>query len=154
MDHCLLAAEHPVPAVGALDAHPGLVRRHRRRLPQPRQRRVPALGKTALGAAQQVHQPALAQPQPEQVRQSRLQPFVGQSLEGLQVRRHRVQPRPERCRVGPRRAWGDDPGPADRAGHAKAPVLLHHRTNERQVDLLVHADDLGRKIGRQLFAAR
>lgn len=49
MHHRVLAAEHPMIAVGALDPHPGLVRGHHARLPQTRQRRVPAFGKAALG---------------------------------------------------------------------------------------------------------
>ncbi len=74
------------------------------------------------------------------VRQGRLQPHVGVRLEGLEIRRHRVQPRPERRHGRVPRPWGGDPEPASRAGHAQAPVLLDCWGNQRQVDPLMDVD--------------
>ncbi len=48
-------------------------------------------------------------------------------------------------RRGPRAAAG--------AAHRQAPVLLDARLHRRDIDLLVHADHLGRQIGRQRQAA-
>lgn len=88
MDNRFLAAERSVVGVDALDARPGLVRGCPTRLQQTRRRRVPDLGKTAKGVPQHVHQPALVEPHPEQVRQGRLRPFIEQRLEGLRVGSH------------------------------------------------------------------
>jgi hypothetical protein len=74
--------------VAALDAHPGLVRGHHRGPAQRRARGFTAFHEPTLRPPQQVHQPALAQGEPEQVGQRRLQPFVGEGLEGFQVGGH------------------------------------------------------------------
>ncbi len=60
----------PMPAVGCPRSAPRSRSEPPRRLPQTRQRRVPAPGKAALGAPQHFS-PALAELQPEQVRQRR-----------------------------------------------------------------------------------
>src|SRR5829696_8669848 len=90
MNDGVLAAKHPVIRVCALDPHPGLVRSDDR---GPAQRRAGILAwglELTLRPAQQVHQPALADGEPEQVGERTLQPLVGQRLEGLEVSCHRM----------------------------------------------------------------
>ena len=107
----------------------------------------------ALGPAQQVRQPALADGQAEQVGQRRLEAFVGQRLVGLEVSRHRVQARPERgARHG---GWhcGHDPRAAARTPQGHAAVALDLRLYRGQLDALVHAGLFARRIRRQGDAA-
>jgi len=88
--HGVLAAEHPVVAGAALDPYSGFVRGHHLGTAQRRDGRLPPGLEPTLGAAEQVHQPALAEAQPEQVGERGLQPLVGERLEGLEVDGHRV----------------------------------------------------------------
>ncbi len=147
--HRVLAAEDPVIGVRALDAHARLVGRHHGGTPQGRQGGVAPGVEAGFGPAQHVGETALADAQAEQIGQSLLQTFVGQRLEGLQVQSRGVQARAEgrRGRSGrPRRCHAR---PASRARHGEAPVLLDDGLHLRQLDPLVHADRLGRQIGRQ-----
>ena len=65
-----------------------------------------------LRTPEQVHQAALAEREPEQIRQGRLQPLVGEGLKGLEIGRHRMQPRAERRAASLLRHRRDDPRPA------------------------------------------
>jgi SRSO17 transposase len=95
-----------------------------------------------LGAAEQVHQPALAEAQPEQVGERGLQPLVGERLVRLEVGGHRVQARAERRaadrhgRHGPRAASG--------AAHRQAVVVHHLRPDRGELDALPDPGFLGR----------
>jgi hypothetical protein len=95
---------------------------------QRRDGRLAPVLEPALGAAEQVHQPALAEAQPEQVGERGLQPLVGERLVRLEVGGHRVQARAERRaadrhgRHGPRAASG--------AAHRQA-VVVHHLRPDR-----------------------
>jgi hypothetical protein len=91
--HGLRRVEEPVVGVRALDAHACFVAGDDLSPAQGRDGSVTTRMETALRAAEQVHQPALAERQSEQVGERRLQPFVRERLKGLEVRRHRVQPR-------------------------------------------------------------
>ncbi len=91
VDDGLGAAEHPMEAVGALDADARLVAGHHLGAVQRRQGRVAAARELRLGPAQHVHQAALAHGEAEQVLHGALQPLVGQRLERLQVQRERVE---------------------------------------------------------------
>ncbi len=135
--------------VRALDAHARLVGRHHGGAPQGRQGGVAPGVEAGFGPAQHVGEPALADAQAEQVGQSLLQTLVGQGLEGLQVHGRGVQARTERRRGGSGRPRRCHAGPASRAHHGEAPVLLDDGLHLRQLDPLVHADRLGRQIGRQ-----
>ena len=106
-----------------------------------------------LRALEQVHQPALAERQTEQVRQGCLQSLVGQRLEGLEIRRHRMQPWAERRAPRRLRHRRDDPHPAGRAVHGQPSMLRHDRCHLRQLDPLGHAHEFDRKISVQAAAA-
>jgi hypothetical protein len=153
MHHGIVAAEHPVVAVRALDAHARLVAGHHRGPAQSGERRLTAGGKPRLRPAQHGHQPALADGQPEQVGQRSLKPLIGERLEALQVDGRGVQPRAEGRRRRPGRTRGRNTRLTGRAGHGQAAVLLHDRPHGRQLDALVRADRLGRQVGRQHKAA-
>ena len=86
-----------------------------------------------LGAAQQVHEPALADGHA--------------SLD--EVRRQRMQARPERGAGRGRRRGRHDPCPAARALHGQAAVVLDDRPDLGQLDPLVHAHRLARQIRRE-----
>jgi hypothetical protein len=137
----------------ALDAHAGLVAGDDLSLAQGRDGRVTTGTEAVLRAPEQVHQPALAEGEAEQVGQRRLQPLVGQGLKGLEVRRHRVQPRTERGAARRFGRWRDHAHPAARTTNGKALVLRHDRRHRGQLDLLRDADDLCRKSGVQAGAA-
>ncbi len=134
-------------SVRALDAHAGLVAGDDLSLAQGRDGRVTAGMEAALRAAEQVHQPALAEGEAEQIGERRLQPLVGQGLEGLQVRRHRMQPRTERGAAPCLGHRCDDPLPAALTTHREPAVLRHDRRHRGQLDLLRDADDPRRKSG-------
>ena len=124
--------------VAALDPDPGLVRGDHAGAAQGGDGVLAADLEPALGPAQQVHQPALADCQAEQVRKRRLQPLVGQRLVGLQVSRHRVQARAKRG--AGHRHCGHNARAAAGAPHRHATVPLNHRLDRGQLDALVHAD--------------
>ena len=63
-------------SVRALDAHAGLVAGDNLGLAQDRDGRITTGTEAALRAAEQVHQPALAEGEAEQIGERRLQPFV------------------------------------------------------------------------------
>ncbi len=145
----LLAAEHPMVRVRALDAHGGLVGRHHGGAPQGRQGRLAPGLEARLGPAQHVGEPALADAQAEQVEEGLLQALVGQGLEGLQVHGRGVQAQPERRSRSVRRSRRRHAGPASRAHNGEPPVLLDDGLHLRQFDVLVHADRLDRQIRTQ-----
>ncbi len=87
MHHGLLAAEDPMKAVRALDAHARLVRGHHFGLAQGGQGRLTPGLEARLGTAQHVHEPALAHREAEQVEERLLQALIRERLEGLQVPR-------------------------------------------------------------------
>ncbi len=89
----MVAPEHPVVGVAALDAHPGLVGADHPCLTQPRYGVIAATCKMRLRTAEHVHQTALADRQTEQIGKRPLKPFAGQRLEGLQIGRDRMDPR-------------------------------------------------------------
>ena len=149
MYHRFGAAEDPMVGVRALDAHARLVGRHHGGAPQGRQGRLTPGVEARLGPVQHLGQAALAVAQAEQVDERLLQTLVGQSLEGLQVQGHDMQARAEGCRSSSGRPRRRNAGPASRAHHGEAPVLLDEGLYLRQLDVLVHADRLGRQIGRQ-----
>ena len=140
-------------SVAALDAHARLVRCDHRGPAQGGHGGRATGAEAPLGALKQVHQPALAEGETEQVRQGRLQPLVGQRLEGLQIRRHRMQPRAERRAARRLRHRRDHPRLAGRAVHGQPSMLRHDRRHLRQLDPLGHAHDLGGKIAVQGAAA-
>jgi hypothetical protein len=149
MDNRLGAAKHPMIGVRALNPDAGLVRCDDRSPAQCRHRLCPALGKAPPGPLQQVHQPALAERETEEVGQCGLQPFVGQGLEGLQIGGHGVQPRPERRPLCGIRHGGGGPLAAGGAAHRQAPMLGDMGRYLREIDLLVDADRLPRQIRHQ-----
>ena len=103
MNNGLIAAKHPLKGIAAFDPHAGLVRGHDRGTAQGRDGTIAVGDEGSLRPAQHVHQPALADLQAEEIGQSILKPFIGESLEGLEIGRHGMQPRPKRrslCRVG------------------------------------------------------
>jgi hypothetical protein len=102
---------------------------------------------------EQVHQAALAEREPEQVGERRLQPLVGQRLEGLETGGNRMQPRAEWCSPRRLRHGCDHPRAAGRAVHRQPSMLGDGRRDLRQLDLLGHAHDLGRNILVQADAA-
>jgi hypothetical protein len=142
-----------VVSVRALDAHAGLVAGDDLSPAQDRDGHVTTGTEPALRAPEQVHQPALAERQAEQVGERRLQPFVGERLKGLQIRRHRMQPRTEGRTARGGRHWCHDPLPAARAPDREPAVLRHDRRHLRQLDLLARADDPRRKSDVQAAAA-
>jgi hypothetical protein len=81
--------------------------------------------------------------------QCRLQPLIQERLKGLEIRRHRVQPRPERRALRFLRHRRDNPRPAIRALHGEPPVLRHDRRYRGQLGPLRDADDLSWKIPMQ-----
>jgi hypothetical protein len=133
----------------ALDAHAGLVGGDDLGPPQRRNGGLATRTEARLRAAEQVHQPALAEAEPEQVGQRRLQPLIRERLKGLEIRRHRVQPRPERRALRFLRHRRDNPRPAIRALHGEPPVLRPDRRHRGQLDPLRDADDLSWKIPMQ-----
>ena len=92
-------------------------------------------------------EPTLADAQAEQVEEGLLQPLVEQGLERLQIHRRGVQARAEGRRGGARRPRCCHAGPAPRAHHGEALVLLDEGRHLRQLDVLVHADRIGRQSG-------
>lgn len=151
MDDRVARVKHPLKGVAALD--PRSARRScRRRRPLPdegrrsphraRARRLPAI-------AAAVHQTPLADRQAEQIGEGALQALVGQGLEGLQIGRHRMDARPEGRADRGRRHRRDRQRPAGKALHRKPSVSLDEGTDLGQIDRLVLADGLGRKIARQ-----
>ena len=139
--------------VAALDAYAGLVRGDDGSPMQGRDGLVATRAKAPLRALEQVHEPALAEPQTEQVGQRRLQPLVGERLEGLEIRRHRMEPWAEGCSPRRLRHGCDHPRPAGRAVHRQPSMLGDGRRDLRQLDLLGNAYDLCRKSGVQVAAA-
>jgi len=127
MDNRLGATKHPLVGVASFDPHAGLVGGDDLGPTQRRDGDV-ALGREGtLRTAQYVHQAALADGETEQVREDALQPLVGQGLEGFEIGRHRMQPRPERrppCLLGHGRS---DKGAARRATNRQAPMALDQR---------------------------
>jgi hypothetical protein len=105
----------------------------------------------ALGAAEQVHQPALAEAQPEQVGERGLQPLVGERLVGLEVGGHGVQPRAE-WRAADRHGR-HGPGAAAGAAHRQAVVVHHLRPDRGQLDVLPDPGLFGRQIARERHSA-
>jgi hypothetical protein len=105
----------------------------------------------ALGAAQQVHQPALAEAQPEQVGECGLQPLVGKRLVGLEVGGDSMQARAERRAADRHRRHG--PCAASGAAHCQAMVMHHLRPDRGQLDLLPNPGCFGRQIGRERHPA-
>ena len=88
--------------------------------------------KALLCAAEQVHQPALAErPGQTDGKSVRLQPLVGQGLEGFEVRRHRMKPRAKRRAPRCLGLWSNHPRPAARATYREPAVLPHDRRHLR-----------------------
>jgi hypothetical protein len=104
-----------------------------------------------LGAAEQVHQPALAEAQPEQIGERGLQPLVGERLVGLEVGGHGVQARAEWRAADRHRYHG--PRAASGAAHCQAMVVHHLRADRGQLDALPDPGLFGRQIGRERHSA-
>jgi hypothetical protein len=151
--HGLRRVEQPVIGVRAFDPHAGLVAGDDLSLAQGRDGRVATRTEAALRAAEQVHQPALAEREAEQVGERRLQPLIRERLKGLQVRRHRMQPWAEGRAARCRGRWRDHARPAGRTTNGNAPMLRHMRRHRGQLDPLRDADDLSAQVPRQDAAA-
>jgi hypothetical protein len=91
VNHGLLAAEHPMIAVDALDAHPGLVAGDAVGLAQNRERLITLVLESRRGAREHVQQRALAQRQAEQIVQQPLQALIGERLQALAISGERVR---------------------------------------------------------------
>lgn len=144
MDHRLRAAKHPMVGVRAFDPDAGLIASDD---PGLAQRRVGplALGREgALRPAQHVHQPALADGQPNQIGERALQPLVRQGLEGLEIGGHGMDARPERRPLCGVRHGRDNPRATGWAAYCQAPMLGDAGRHLWQVKLLVDADRLRR----------
>jgi hypothetical protein len=113
-------------------------------------RLAPGLEPT-LGTAEQVHQPALAEAQPEQVGQCGLQPLVGERLVGLEVGGDSMQARAERRAAD--RYGCDGPRATSRAAHRQAMMVHHLRPDRGQLDALPDPGCFGRQIGREHHSA-
>jgi hypothetical protein len=89
-----IRAEYPMIGVAHLDVDTCFVRADNTRLAQPGHGIIATAGEPPLRPAQNVHQAALADRQPENIGKSTLQPLVGKSLKCLQIRRCRMDPGP------------------------------------------------------------
>ena len=118
MDDCVGRMEDPVVSVATLKAHTRLVRGDDGGTAQRRDGLLAAGTEARWRPTEQVHQTALAEPQTEQVGQRRLQPLVGERLESLQIRCHRMQSWAERCAPRRLRHRRYDPRPTGRAVHS------------------------------------
>ena len=99
-----------------------------------------------LSPAQHVHQAALTDGETEEIRKRALQAFIGQGLEGFEVRRHRMHARPERRPFRRIRHGRDNPRSTGRAAHRQTSMTLDKRLDLGKFDPVVCADRLGGKI--------
>ena len=148
MDDGLVAAEHPLISVAALDPHAGLIRRYDLGSAKGGDCAIALERKSALRPAEHVHQAALADGEPEEVGKNALKPLVRQGLEGLEIGRHRMKPRSERRTLSHIRHGRGNEHAAGRAGHRRTPVPLDHGFNLRQFNRHMFADDRSCKIAR------
>ena len=153
MDHGIVAAEHPMKRIAALDADAGLVRGDHFGLAEHRESIVALGHKSSLRPAEHVHQAALADGQSEEMVKGALQTLVGQGLEGLEIGGDRVEARAERRAFRRRGHRRNHQRPTRGTTNRQTPMALDEGLDHGKLDLVVLADDLGRQIAGQRHAA-
>ena len=146
-------AKNPLIAIATFDPHPGLVASHDLCAAQDRKGIVAPGGKDGRCAFEHVHQRALADIKPEQVAKYTLQPLVAKQLVRLEVERQRMNAAAKRRTL--RRLRNGRAGclAALCATAGQPAVPPHKRLHLGQVDLVIFADYLARRIFAKWLAA-
>ena len=135
--------------VAAFDPHAGLVGGDDAGRAQGDDCRIAPGDEGPLSPAQHVHQAALTDGETEDTRKRALQAFVGQGLEGSEVRRYRMHARPEQRPFRRIRHGRDNPRSKGQAVYRQTSMALDRRLDLGKIDPVVRADRLGAKIARQ-----
>jgi hypothetical protein len=145
--------EHPVIGVRPLDAHARFIAGDDPGLAQDGQRLVGLDLERRMGTNEHVHQRALADAQAQHRPEHAAQAFIRHQLKALEIDRKRVNAWTERRRLGNRRRRTLDARAAKPAGTRETPVTRDVRLDRRNVDLVVFADQLHRRLGSERAAA-
>ena len=106
-----------------------------------------------MGANEHVHQRAFADAQAQNGLEHAAQALVGHQLKALEIDRQRMNPGTERRRLRHRRRRPLDGGAATPARADEASMTRDMRLDRRNVDLVVFADQLHRRLGSERAAA-